>query len=208
MAPNTKQLNLIVQHLSAVDLGVDKQVFAPLTQGSTSSEAFGKECIDYWDWSHEPDDSDKYWDWGSNPKEEVVSSSRIIENLVKPSVKSSEVVYSGVDSNDYWDERSVKDCEVVTAQHENQDAVDAYWEWSFPHRHADVYANPLLSGEHAKTISSILEDERARHILSSDHVVENLRHSGSHMYWTSQVTTSHVDSSHYWNPHVAHIHAA
>ena len=37
MAPNTKQLSLIVKHLSAADLGVQKPVFAPLTQESNLS---------------------------------------------------------------------------------------------------------------------------------------------------------------------------
>ena len=207
MAPNTKQLNLVVKHLSAADLGVDKPFFHPLTQERTSGEA----CLDvsnYWDWSEEPDESDNYWDWSSNPKEEIVSSTHIVSNLVKFHCQKSEVVCSGVDSNDYWDDRTPKDREPVTAQHTNQDAADAYWEWSPVYEHADAFLERPSDNKISKMIAMILDDERARQLLSSEHIVDNLQKSGTHTYWHEPATTSHIDSSHYWNPYVAPIHIA
>ncbi|KAI2496275.1 hypothetical protein MHU86_18232 [Fragilaria crotonensis] len=207
MAPNTKQLNLVVKQLSAADLGVTKPVFPPLTQESPSHEA----CVDvsnYWDWSHEPDESDNYWDWSSNPKEDIVSSTHIISNLEKFQCQKSEVVCSGVDSNDYWDDRTPKDREPVTAQHANEEAADAYWEWSPVYEHADAILERPSDNKISKMIAMILDDERARQMLSSQRIVDNLKRSGSHTYWHEPATTSHIDSSHYWNPYVAPVHTA
>lgn len=182
MAPNTKQLSLIVKHLSAADLGVQKPVFAPLTQESNLS-APQEACHDvsnYWDWSHEPNESDHYWDWSSNPKEEVVSTARIISNLVKFSCQKSDVVSSGVDSNDYWDDRSSKDREPVKAQHADTVAAD-YWEWNPILESAGALLEHSSADERSKIIAAILHDERVRQLLSSDHIVRNLRESGSRM---------------------------
>lgn len=210
MAPNTKQLNLIVKQLSGADLVVQKSAFAPLTEGSASSspQEACPEISNYWDWSHEPNESDNYWDWSSNPKEDVLSTARIVSNLAEFRCQKSDVVFSGVDSNDYWDDRSPKDREPVVAQHADQVAANAYWDWNPVHEPADALWERSSASARLQMIEAILEDERIRLLLASDHIVGNLRESGSHTYWHEPATTSHIDSSHYWNPYVAPIHIA
>ena len=189
MAPNTKQLNLAVQHLSASDLIVSKQTaFAPLTQETQEHEASSQVPVNYWDWTEQPDESDNYWDWSANPKADILSTTHIVENLVQSyKMKKDELVYSGVDSRDYWDERTTKDRETVTAQHVNVDAVHSYWDWS------------SVDDEREDTIAKILDEERIRCMLSADHITECLLKSGADIYWSGATSPPWTDSdSDYW----------
>lgn len=194
MAPNTKQLNLAVQHLSASDLVVSKQAaFAPLTQETQAQEASSEVPVNYWDWSDKPDESDNYWDWSANPKADILSSTHIVENIVKSHKMKDDLVYSGVDSNDYWDDRNTKDRETVTAQHINEDAVNSYWDWA------------SVDDEREDAIAKILEDERIRYMLSADHITECLQKSGSHSYWSGHEPAPWTDSEYWYTPNMVNV---
>ena len=176
MAPNTKQLSATVKQLSPSDLHFAKAAFAPLTQEAQPQQKApspGAESDNYWTWSEEATESDNYWDSSVNPKQEILSSSRIVLNLVKEHKEKTDVVHSGIDSNNYWDERSTKDREPVTNQHVNKEAVESYWDWS-------------LVDERATIIASIMQDEQARQLLSAEHLTACLKQTASDLYWAEQ----------------------
>ena len=191
MAPNTKQLSVIVKQLSSSDLHFVKAAFAPLTQEAQPQQKAPSpvESSNYWNWSAEATESDNYWDSSANPKQDILSSSHIALNLIKSHKEKTDVVHSGIDSNDYWDERSTKDREPVTAQHVNEKAVESYWDWS-PVAPVD---------ERAALIASIMKDEQARQLLSAEHLTACLKQTASDLYWAEQEVESNAESQHSWD---------
>jgi hypothetical protein len=185
MAPNTKQLNALVQKLSAADLTVvAKPHFAPIT----ATPVQPVDSDDYWGWETEAhDETDTYWDWAENPNQDMLTGNHIALNLVKAHVHKTNMIRSGVDSESYWNETSAKDAEPVTAQHINQEATESYWEWS-----------PAVDARQAM-IDVIMKDEAARQMLAVDHIAKNIREASSDMYWKDDtMQEEHADSFKYW----------
>eukprot|EP00545_Synedropsis_sp_CCMP1620_P008285 CAMPEP_0119011898 /NCGR_PEP_ID=MMETSP1176-20130426/5950_1 /TAXON_ID=265551 /ORGANISM="Synedropsis recta cf, Strain CCMP1620" /LENGTH=206 /DNA_ID=CAMNT_0006964775 /DNA_START=73 /DNA_END=693 /DNA_ORIENTATION=- len=186
MAPNTKQLNLLVQQLSPADLTLAKPHFAPLTQAAPQQEPVDSDS--YWAETTEVrNETDCYWDWSENPKKDILSGNHIALNLVKSHKVKTDLIRSGVDSASYWDTTSAKDAEPVTAQHINEEATESYWEWS-----ADPDSRQAI-------IDTIMKDEAARQMLAGDHIANNIRKASSDMYWnTDAEMETHEDSTKYW----------
>jgi hypothetical protein len=131
MAPNTKQLSRIVQHLSSSDLTLSKTAFLPLTQAAKHHGEASKTHENYWDWDNEckEQETDSYWEWPAHSEEQVLSTEHIVSNVMKMDTGNSVSLQSGVESFDYWDVRSVKDREKVTQPVHCVDLSDNYWRW-------------------------------------------------------------------------------
>ena len=195
MAPNTKQLSAILAQLSPANLHIVKAAFFPLTQEAQPQQKASSpaELDNYWSWSEEPTECDNYWDFSANLTQDILSSSHITFNLVKSHTEKTHVLHSGIDSNDYWDERSTKDREPVTAQHVNEEAVESYWDWS-----------PV--DERAAIIAGIMKNEQARQLFTTEHITATLKQTASDMYWAEQEAQAHADSQRYCdrsNPPIA-----
>jgi hypothetical protein len=131
MAPNTKQLSRIVQHLSSSDLTLSKTTFAPLTQEIQNGEKSTTE-ENYWDWNNEckQQETDSYWEWPGSLEAQVLSTEHIVSHLVNFHVSKCELIQSKTDSCDYWDERTVKDREQSKPPIECGESSDDYWKWN------------------------------------------------------------------------------
>lgn len=193
MAPNTKHVHLVIQKLSPEELRMTKQIFPTLTsQESRGAPRFtSQERQDYWTWETErASNNDSYWDWSEHPQKSVLSTEHIIKNLVD--THKEKTIHSYVDSDSYWDETSAKDKEsrTVTAQHEMEDyqGPENYWNW--PAEKPDVKA---------VMIERILSDEKARQILSVDHIAQNMCQQASHLYWNEHEIEHFNDLLGYWN---------
>ena len=144
MAPNTKQLSRIVQHLSCSDLTLSKTAFVPLTEETKHGETSTTQ-ENYWDWDNEckKQHTDSYWEWTASPEERVLSTEHIVSNLIKLCVQNSNSVQSKDDSIDYWDERSVKDSEQIELSVECVESSDNYWKWNGESQSTSQETRPL-----------------------------------------------------------------
>mmetsp|Transcript_6292 Transcript_6292/g.9678 ORF Transcript_6292/g.9678 Transcript_6292/m.9678 type:complete len:199 (-) Transcript_6292:107-703(-) len=198
MAPNQKQLNLIVQQLSAGDLVGPSKTQVPARQSLTQSEA-----DNYWSWAQE-DTSEKteeaYWDWSENPSLNVLSVDRVVQNLKSTHfVEQDDIIRSGLDTNDYWDETSTKDKEAKIISSNDQHTADSYWQWpSVKEEETTVVRNAI--------IDEILESEKVRQLLSIDNIMKNIQQEISDAYWreNEEVVTVH-NSDDYWCEEISAI---
>jgi len=177
MAPNNKQLNLILQFSPEDLLGPSKQHtgnFPPLatfSEENHSQEQYGKEPtteekVDaYWSWSPEPTAEEKeqesYWDWSENPSVNILTSQHITRNLTKTANISS------------------KNCLNIYSDAKENELSPCYWD-------EKVYSE---DDRH--------DDKKSRQVLSVDHIINNLREAGAENL--SHDLCSCTESDKYWS---------
>lgn len=130
MAPN-KQVSLTAFEISPMTVVVGKSInFAPLTQSTVEIQLpTVAEQDNYWAWKEDDlQEHDLYWVWPSNPARGGVDTNHICKRSLELYTKRD-----SVDSDSYWDQRSVKDKEASsdscsTPQKVNGQFV-SYWAW-------------------------------------------------------------------------------
>mmetsp|Transcript_42794 Transcript_42794/g.48626 ORF Transcript_42794/g.48626 Transcript_42794/m.48626 type:complete len:209 (-) Transcript_42794:70-696(-) len=206
MAPNNKQLNLILQDFSPVDLLVSKSSYPPLTQNEQkNTEPLTPAGVDnYWSWTSAEDQrkeqEDSYWDWSESPSTTVLSSKSIVENLIQTSAVGDDLVRSAADSHDSWNVTSSKDRETHTTidQHESEvPRNNTYWHWTSSNEEKRVLQSDTI-------IKNILEDERLRQALSKNLILNSSVQEDYDAYWgENDETITSMSSENYWNTSVA-----
>lgn len=204
MAPNQKQLNLIVQQLSAGDLVGPSKTQVPLTREQPARQSLTQsEADNYWSWAPEDNSNrteEAYWDWSENPSVDVLSVDHVVQNLKSTRiVEKDDIIRSGLDTNDYWDETSTKDKEARTISSDDQHTADSYWQWpSVKEEETTVVQNAI--------IDEILESEKVRQILSVDNIMKNIQQEISDAYWRENEEVVTVrNSDDYWCEEISAI---
>jgi len=232
MAPNKKSLAQLVETLSSHDLtSMIKSEYLPLTHAKAQDTLSAvvhtekptlatQESDDYWNWTapaemdvplsleeatrltaeetiaywDEPmtqSTSDCYWDWSVSPHAHVLTASHVESNLLSfvAPVDVVRMVHAS-DSGIYWDMTSAKDKESKLMH----SAVESTDYWYTPNTNTQVQAAIL---------TRILQDESIRHLLSAEHLEEQLQQCASDAYWqwgaSNSITAVSMGPIDYWD---------
>ena len=214
MAPNRKSVTSIVESLSNADLqSLVNPKFLPLTNPREEEQESQHEVVTRPE--NQSTASASYWDWPSQEPtttEEihVLSCDNIVSNLIQAtdSNASSESISSAnqksetlAENDAYWAEGESDT--ASRSQSQSQPQHDDYWDWHEEH------------DSKRKLLEEILEEEKARHLVSGDFMVEAVKknvasdaaqvcrcRSSSDPYWKweSPKTSSYGHRVHdYWN---------